>query len=520
MPKATAEPQVRREPAELSLLFEISQRLSVSMDLRDVVGPVLQALAEHMGMSRGTLTLLNRGTGEIFIEAGHGLSGSQKERGRYRLGEGVTGKVVQSGQPAVVPRISEEPLFLNRTGARRGIRKKDISFICVPIKIGNEVIGALSADRLFSESVSFEEDVRLLSIIASMIAQAVRMRQTVEEERQRLLKENIRLQQELQDRFRPSNIIGDSAAMQAVYDLIGTVCKSDATVLIRGESGTGKELVAHAIHYNSHRAARPLIKVSCAALPETVIESELFGHEKGAFTGAIARREGRFELANGGTIFLDEIGDLSAATQIKLLRVLQEREFERVGGTVTIRVNVRVIAATNRDLEALIDEGKFRRDLYYRLNVFPIPMPSLRERRSDIPLLANYFVEKYSKAAGKPVRRISAPALEMMMSYEWPGNVRELENCIERAVLLSQDEVIHAHHLPPTVRTVEHGLPAGGDTLQDALDRVERDMIIDALKAARGNMARAARDLGITERIMGLRVKKYGIDARSFRTSR
>jgi len=520
MPKATAEPQVRREPAELSLLFEISQRLSVSMDLRDVVGPVLQALAEHMGMSRGTLTLLNRGTGEIFIEAGHGLSGSQKERGRYRLGEGVTGKVVQSGQPAVVPRISEEPLFLNRTGARRGIRKKDISFICVPIKIGNEVIGALSADRLFSESVSFEEDVRLLSIIASMIAQAVRMRQTVEEERQRLLKENIRLQQELQDRFRPSNIIGDSAAMQAVYDLIGTVCKSDATVLIRGESGTGKELVAHAIHYNSHRAARPLIKVSCAALPETVIESELFGHEKGAFTGAIARREGRFELANGGTIFLDEIGDLSAATQIKLLRVLQEREFERVGGTVTIRVNVRVIAATNRDLEALIDEGKFRRDLYYRLNVFPIPMPSLRERRSDIPLLANYFVEKYSKAAGKPVRRISAPALEMMMSYEWPGNVRELENCIERAVLLSQDEVIHAHHLPPTVRTVEHGLPAGGDTLRDALDRVERDMIIDALKAARGNMARAARDLGITERIMGLRVKKYGIDARSFRTSR
>ena len=520
MPKEASEPKIRRELAELSLLFEISQKLSVNMDLREVVGPVLKALAEHMGMSRGTLTLLNRQTGEIFIEAGHGLSGTQKERGRYKLGEGVTGKVVQTGQPAVVPRIAEEPLFLNRTGARRGIQKKDISFICVPIKIGNEVIGALSADRLFSESVSFEEDIRLLSIIASMIAQAVRMRQAVEEERRHLLKENIRLQEELKDRFRPSNIVGDSAAMQAVYDLVGKVCKSDATVLIRGESGTGKELVAHAIHYNSHRASRALIKVNCAALPETVIESELFGHEKGAFTGAIARREGRFELASGGTIFLDEIGDLTPATQIKLLRVLQEREFERVGGTATIRVNVRVIAATNRDLEALIDEGRFRHDLYYRLNVFPIHMPPLRERRTDIPLLANYFVEKYSKGADKPVHRISAPALEMMMSYDWPGNVRELENCIERAVLLSQDEVIHAHHLPPTVQTVESGRPAAGEGLQDALDLMERDLITDALKASRGNMARAARALGITERIMGLRVSKYGIDGRSFRTSR
>ncbi len=520
MPHTGAEPKVRREPAELSLLFEISQKLSVNMDLREVAEPVLRALAEHMGMSRGTLTLLNRQTGEIFIEAGHGLSGTQKERGRYKLGEGVTGKVVQTGQPAVVPRIAEEPLFLNRTGARRGIQRKDISFICVPIKIGNEVIGALSADRLFSDSVSFEEDVRLLSIIASMVAQAVRLRQAVEEERQHLLQENSRLQEELENRFRPSNIVGDSAAMQAVYDLIGTVCKSDATVLIRGESGTGKELVAHAIHYNSPRAARPLIKVNCAALPETVIESELFGHEKGAFTGAIARREGRFELANGGSIFLDEIGDLSPATQIKLLRVLQEREFERVGGTATIRVDVRVVAATNRDLEALIEEGRFRRDLYYRLNVFPIHMPALRERRTDIPLLANYFVEKYSKSAAKPVRRISAPALDMMMSYDWPGNVRELENCIERGVLLTQDEVIHAHHLPPTVRTVESGRPVEGEGLQSALDRVEREMIVDALKASRGNMARAARALGITERVMGLRVGKHGIDSRSFRTRR
>jgi len=512
-------PQVKREVTELSLLFEIGQRLGRSMDLHEVLGPVLSALAEHMGMSRGTLTLLNRETGEIHIEAAHGLSERQKERGRYRLGEGVTGKVVQSGQPAVVPRISEEPLFLDRTGARKRFQKKDIAFICVPIKLGNDVFGALSADRLFSEPVSFEEDVRLLTIIASMVAQAVSLRRSVQEERQRLLDENVRLQEELKDRFRPSNIVGSSKAMVAVYDLIATVSETDTTVLIRGESGTGKELVAQAIHYNSHRAARPFIKVHCAALPEGVIESELFGHEMGAFTGAIGRREGRFELADGGTIFLDEVGDLSGATQIRLLRVLQEREFERVGGTTTIKVDVRVLAATNRDLEELLSEGKFRTDLYYRVNVFPIHIPPLRERKTDIPLLADHFIEKYTRANNKTIRRLSKPALEMLMSYHWPGNVRELENCIERAVLLARDDAIHARHLPPRVQSSDAEVGHEADTLQGALDGVERDMILDALKVSRGNMAEAARRLGITERVMGLRVRKYGVRPRMFRTN-
>lgn len=510
-------PKVRREVKELSFLFEISQILDRSMDIRDVVEPVLEAMAKHMGMLRGTLTLLNRETGEIFIEAAYGLSTSQKERGRYRLGEGVTGKVVQTGQPAVVPLISEEPLFLNRTGARKSLRKKDISFICVPIKLGNTVIGALSADRLFSERISLREDVRLLSIIASMIAQAVRVRQSAQEERQRLMEENIRLQQKLRNKFRPANIVGNSREMQVVYDLIAQVSRSNTTVLIRGESGTGKELVAHAIHFNSLRAAKPFIKVNCAALPETVIESELFGHEKGAFTGALNRRKGRFELANGGTIFLDEVGDLSPATQIKLLRVLQEKEFERVGGTTTIKADVRVIAATNRNLEKLLDEGKFRHDLYYRLNVFPIHIPPLRERKTDIPLLADFFVEKYSKENHKDIRRISTPAIDMLMSYHWPGNVRELENCIERAVLLSVDGVIRSYHLPPTLQTAEASRTTHSTTLQDALDNLERELIIEALKATRGNKAKAARALGITERIMGLRVQKHGIDCRQFK---
>ena len=518
MGKRTKQPEVKREIRELSLLFEISQALERSMDLRDVVKPVLETIANHMGMVRGTLTLLNRETGEIFIETAYGLSASQRERGKYRLGEGVTGKVVQTGESAVVPRISEDPLFLNRTGARKSLRKKDISFICVPIKLGNEVIGALSADRLFAESVSFEEDVRLLSIIASMIAQAVRLRQSAQEERQSLLEENIRLQEELKSRFHPSNIIGNSKVMQTVYDLIARVSKGDTTVLIHGESGTGKELVAHAIHYNSLRAAKPFIKVNCAALPETVIESELFGHEKGAFTGAITQRKGRFELAHGGTIFLDEVGDFSPSTQVKLLRVLQEKEFERVGGTGTIKTDVRVINATNRDLEDLIAEGTFRQDLYYRLNVFAIHIPPLRERRADILLLADHFVEKYSKANHKYIRRISTPAIDMLMSYHWPGNVRELENVIERAVLMSDDDVIHGYHLPPTLQTAEESGTAHVGSLEATLDNVERELIIDTLKSSRGNMAKAARDLGITERVMGLRVKKHGIDPKRFRT--
>jgi Nif-specific regulatory protein len=513
-------PRIKRDLGELSLLFEISQTLDRSLDLRDEVGSVLKAIAKNTGMVRGTLTLLNRDTGELFIEAAHGLSESQRERGHYRKGEGVTGMVVETGRAVAIPRISDEPTFLDKTGARQKLKKEQISFICVPIKLGNETIGALSVDRLFSEPVSLDEDIRLLSIIASMIAQAVRLRQSAMEEQQRLREENARLQNELQDRFRPANIIGRSNAMQKVFDLIGQVAKSDATVLIRGESGVGKELVASAIHYNSLRATKPFVKVNCAALPESVIESELFGHEKGAFTGALNQRKGRFELADGGTIFLDEIGDLAPTMQIRLLRVLQEREFERVGGTETIKVDVRIVTATNRDLELLMEDETFRQDLYYRLNVFPIHIPPLRARRADILDLANHFVEKSGKASGKNVRRISTPAIDMLSSYHWPGNVRELENCIERAVLLSNDDVVHGHHLPPTLQTAEASGTVMKETLESTLDNVEREMLIEALKNSRGNKAKAAETLGITERIMGLRVRKHNIEPRQYRTAR
>jgi Nif-specific regulatory protein len=481
------------------------------------VGPVLRRLFDYKGYLRGSLTLLDRESGEIYIESGYGLSPSQQRRGRYKIGEGVIGQVFQTGRPAVVPKVSEEPRYLNRTGALARGDGGEVSFLSVPIKLENKVIGVLSADKPFSEQSPAQEDVRLFSIVASLISQAVKLRQTAQEERRRLIAENLRLAAELKDRFRPSNIIGNCSGMQAVYDLIAQVSRSDATVLIRGESGTGKEMVAHAIHYSSLRASRPFIKVNCAALPEGVIESELFGHEKGAFTGAVAARQGRFELAHGGTLFLDEVGDLSPALQIKLLRVLQEKEFERVGGTSTIKVDVRLLAATNVELERLIQEGKFRQDLYYRLNVFPIHIPPLRERKTDILLLADHFVEKYSRENHKDIRRISTPAIDMLMAYHWPGNVRELENCVERGVLLSNDDVIHGHHLPPTLQTAEASGTAFRGRLKATLEGVERELVLDALKSARGNMSKAARALGISERIMGLRVAKYGIEARRFR---
>lgn len=505
---------------ELSLLFEISQILDQSMDLKLVIHPVLKAVTDHLGMHRGAITLLNRRTGEIFIEAAYGLSNSQRERGRYMLGEGITGKVVQSGQSKIIPRIADDPEFLNKTGARSGQRQKEISFICVPIKIGNETIGAFSVDRPIGPIAELEEDARVLSVVCSLIAQAVKIRQNHMEEKRRLQEENTRLQEELRERYKPSNIIGNSKSMQAVFDMIAQVSRSEATVLIRGESGTGKELVAQAIHYNSPRASKPFIKVNCAALPETVIESELFGHEKGSFTGAISMRKGRFELANGGTIFLDEIGDLSAILQVKLLRVLQEKEFERVGGNETIRANVRIITATNRNLEQLMETTQFREDLYYRLNVFPIHIPPLRDRKSDVLLLADHFVEKYSAQNHTPIRRISTPAIDLLMNYHWPGNVRELENCIERAVLLSVDEVIHSHHLPPSLQSAESTDTVVTGSLQESLDNLERELLMDALKSTKGNMAKAARLLKVSERIMGLRVTKHGIEPRAFRTSR
>jgi Nif-specific regulatory protein len=515
MEKIHKSPDSARRFNELQLLYDISRVLDQSLDMREVVSPVLESLANSMNMNYGTLTLLNRATGDILIEAAHGLSPQQARRGRYKVGEGATGRVIQTGEPIVIPKKSESPLILDKT--RRG-KREDTSFICVPIKVGQEVVGALSVDRLFQPEVDLKEDVRLLSIVASMIAQAVKLRRSAQEERDRLEQENERLRQELRERFRPSNIVGNSHEMQIVYDQVAQVSKSPTTVLILGETGTGKELVAHAIHYNSDRAGKPFVKAHCAALPENLIESELFGHVKGAFTGALADRKGRFEMAHTGTLFLDEIGDIPPSIQIKLLRVLQEREFERVGSMQTVKVNVRLIAATNRNLEEMVSQGKFRDDLFYRLHVFPIFVPPLRNRKADIVLLADHFLEKYAKETGKKVRRLSSAVIDMLMSYHWPGNVRELENCMERAVLVAEGDVIHPYHLPPTLQTAEQTGGTVSGSLKDMVDAFERDILVDSLKSSRGNMAAAARALKTTQRIFGYKVHQHAIDPKRYAT--
>jgi len=515
MAKTTPKPHTQSR--ELEALYRISQDIALGTGQRSTLAEILDILHSELGMRSGTIMLVSPDRSELTVEVGHNLSRRQQQTIRYRVGEGITGRVVQTGKPAVVPKVSEEPQFLDRLRRRRKITKDEVSFICVPISIGKEVVGALSADRVFDASDPLDDDVRLLSIVASMIANDIKARRQAAAEREALEEENLELRSQLEDAYRPENIIGNSGAMREVYRAIQQVAGSNTTVLIRGESGTGKELVAHAIHYTSPWARGKFVKVNCAALSENLLESELFGHEKGAFTGAIQARAGRIEEADGGTLLLDEIGDFSLATQVKLLRFLQEREFERVGSNKPRTANVRVLAATNRDLEEAVEAGVFRQDLYYRINVFPVFLPPLRDRQNDILLLADYFVERYSRRLGKDVRRITTPAINMMVAYHWPGNVRELENCVERAVLLSTDGVIHGHHLPPTLQTSDASDTIGEGTLEDRVSLFERDLLVDALKRTRGNVSAAARDLGSTPRIVRYKIDRLGIDWKRYR---
>jgi Nif-specific regulatory protein len=500
----------------LAMLLEAGRVLSAELSPRAAFAQVLEILKQRHGVVRGAVALLDARSSEIRVEVSAGLSDAGRIA-RYRLGEGITGRVVETGKPIVVPNVSREPMFLNRAG-KRDLQKQDISYLCVPIVVKGKPVGALGVDLRFKQDRNYDSELRCLGLLASMMAQAIKAEHLVDEERRRLMDENSHLLEELKERYDFSNIIGTAGPMRQVYEQIAQVAHTNTTVLIRGESGTGKELIAHAIHYNSPRDQKAFIKVNCAALPETLIESELFGYEKGAFTGANTLKKGRFELAEGGTLFLDEIGDINLSTQIKLLRVLQEKEFERLGGTSTIRANVRLITATNKDLEKAMAEGKFREDLYYRLNVFTIFVPPLRDRKADLLLLADHFLQKYSREHKKDIRRISTPAIDMLTAYHWPGNVRELENVLERAVLVCDSAVIHGHHLPPTLQTAQASGTITTLSLAEAVGAYEKDIVVDALKTTRGNRAKAARLLGTTERIINYKVRKYAIDGDRFRT--
>ncbi|UEM21660.1 nif-specific transcriptional activator NifA [Skermanella mucosa] len=428
---------------ELFAIYEVSKILSSSLDLQQTLREVLRLLSYHLQMQRGRICLLTDDS-TLRLIAALGMSQEEMERGQYRAGEGIVGRIVKTGMPAVVPNLADEPLFLNRTGGRNDIAEVVISLVGVPIKAAGECIGVLTIDRISDEGYAgnFDSDVRLLTMVSNLIGQTVRLHRTVAEERRFMMREKFRLQKEVSKvDYQVDNVVCSSKRMQEVLAQVHRVAPFRSTVLIRGESGTGKELIARAMHMLSSRKEQPFIRINCAALPESLLESELFGHERGAFTGANRDHKGRFELASGGTLFLDEIGDISPSFQAKLLRVLQEQEFERVGGTRTIKTDVRIITATNVNLEEAVAQGKFRADLYYRINVVTIFLPPLRERSDDIPLLANHFVQKFNRENQLNVA-LHDDALDILKKCPWPGNVRELENCIERAATLCRDGVI------------------------------------------------------------------------------
>ncbi len=505
----------------IEVLKKISHLVAKRCPVSELLSQILEILHSEMGLLRGTVALKEGDM--LVIEASQGLSKSEAERGMYRVGEGITGMVALNGKPKIIADVSKEKGFLNRTGARSG--ERNVAFICVPVIYMDNVIGTISIDRKVAPDTDLNADLRLLEIIANITAEAVYAAYTEVEEHEKLVSENKRLQMELENKLRPSEIIGTGSNMKKVYQMIFKVASSNATVLIRGESGTGKELVARAIQKSSFRRDKPFVSVNCAALPEGLIESELFGHEKGAFTGAVNRKVGLVEVADKGTLFLDEVGDLTLFMQLKLLRFIQEHTFYRVGGGEERKVDVRIIAATSRNLEEMMRSGTFREDLYYRLNVFPIYLPALRNRKCDITILAEHFLQKYNLIHGRSIARFSTPAINMLTSYYWPGNVRELENCIEYAVLNSTDNVISGYNLPPTLQTEQTAKSAASPEFSDGenvdyetlVGNFEREIIINALKNKKGNASAAAKYLKTTPRIILYKIKKLNIDPELYR---
>ena len=498
---------------ELATLYRVSEVLSCSLDLRETMQGVLKVLHEQGSLSYGMLGLVDEDTGELLVSALHDDLARPIESVRYQPEEGIVGTILASAEPVIVRKIADEPRFLDRLG----VYKPELPFIGVPITIGDNETAGVFAAQPSSATDLLNEQVRFLEMIANLLGQTVRLARRVKDEQRELRDERDTLRRRVRGEHGFSNIVGRTQSMRVVFDQIRQVAKWNTTVLIRGESGTGKELIANAIHYNSPRANGPFVKLNCAVLPDNLLESELFGHEKGAFTGAISQRKGRFEQADGGTIFLDEIGEISRAFQGKLLRVLQEGEFERIGGLKTLRVDVRVIAATNRELESEVQGGAFREDLYYRLNVMPIYMPALRDRLEDIPSLAKHLVEKLARAQRRDLE-ITDSAVRLLMRYTWPGNVRELENCLERAAVMSltgiiDREAIKLAGIEEGVYTSEPSHPVSKVDLNDpGLD--ERERVIAALEEAGWVQAKAARLLNMTPRQIAYRIQTMNIKVR------
>jgi Nif-specific regulatory protein len=502
-----------RKNRELSAILKVSQELTTSFNLEENMLSAMQILGTLLEMQRGCVFLMDPDTYKLRIIAAHGLTQQEISRGIYQVGEGIVGRVLETGKPMFVPNIGKEPMFLNKTGSRPS--KKGISFLCSPISIEGKTIGVITVDRIFAEEDgTVDDDLRVLSIIASFIAQFVILWRNFKNTEREIGK----LRSQLKEKYSLPNIIGESVELQRVLKSVIKVAATDTTVLLLGESGTGKELVAQTLHYQSLRARERFVAVNLAALPENLIEAELFGVERGAYTGATEKRIGRFEMAHNGTLFLDEIGELPHNLQVKLLRVLQERSFEKIGSTTSVQVDVRVVAATNRNLFEEVRKGNFREDLYWRLNVVPIVLPPLRKRTGDIPLLADYYLHKFNQLYHRRVK-ISAMAFELLEGYTWPGNVREFANTIERLVIMLESDVVTADDLPFNVNPelkekleICPGSMTETTDLKKEIEIIEKEQIIRALKDNNFIQNRASRSLGMTLRQFGYRLKKYDIN--------
>ncbi len=495
---------------EMKVLFEISQIMSQALDLDLALARILEILSDSMEMKRATVFLEDQNSGNLAIRASHGLSRDEMSRGVYRPEEGITGHIFLTGQPLYVPDVSKEPRFLNKTKSRK-IEQEFLSFVGVPIHVHRRPVGVLTVDRLFGEEVAPEEDVRFLTVVAQLIGQFFSLNKLVEAREEELRRNNRLLKAEVSERYNNFFIVGQSLAMARLHNLVKKVAPAKASVLLLGESGTGKTLVARVIHTLSSRAAAPFVKINCAALPENLLESELFGHERGAFTGATSAKSGRVEEAHGGSIFLDEVAELTLPLQAKLLRFLQDREFERLGSTKTRKVDVRIIAATNADLAAMVKEGRFREDLFFRLNVLPILLPPLRERRQDIPLLLDHFLDKFSREYNRRLT-LDPQARLILTEYHWPGNVREMENLVERLAILAEEPHIGPVQLPGYLLQ-RQAAPAPSPEVSSLsrLDDLARQEILVALERADWVQSRTARALGITLRQLNYRLQKYGL---------
>ena len=514
----------RRAALEVEALHEISKVLSVATDLTKAFTSGLQVLRSHLGLENGTVSLFDPVTGEVFIEAAPEIPDEERILGRMRPGEGIVGRVFRTGLPVAIPDLAEEPAFLNRTGSWRDHREDRRALYALPLREGRGTLGVLTAERRWSAGpFSFDADLRLLGVAAAMLAARLRLHR-LEDPKARTREEAPAV---LPDRERFHGVVGASARWREVLDVLERVAPSRATVLLRGESGTGKEVVARALHDRGPRAERPFVAVSCAALPEALLESELFGHERGAFTGASQARAGRFELADGGTLFLDEVGELPLAAQVKLLRAIQERQFERVGGRRTLTVDVRLVAATNRDLEAAIRAGTFRLDLFHRLQVVELTLPPLRERCEDVPLLVARFLDELAAEHGRRLA-LGKDAVEVLVAHEWPGNVRQLRNVLERLVVAHGEGMVRAEDLAflretkatsaeiPTSTATPAGNATGSVAPTPTPIATERDRIEEALARAGHVQARAARLLGMSVRQLRWRIAKYGIAVERF----